>query len=112
MPCLQNLTTPARSRIATARHPQRKLASYLCRAPFGRRKYAGYRIPARLFIISTLNRPLQDNDAVLFIDRKGRRYLKTLRAGRMITIRGEIAAEALFGLDDGSRVRLSSGENF
>jgi tRNA (adenine57-N1/adenine58-N1)-methyltransferase len=59
-----------------------------------------------------LNRPLQENDAVLFIDRKGRRYLKTLRAGRMITIRGEIAAEALFGLDDGSRVRLSSGENF
>ena len=30
----------------------------------------------------------------------------------MITIRGDIAAEALFGLDDGSRVRLSSGENF
>ena len=55
---------------------------------------------------------LQENDAVLFIDRKGRRYLKMLRPGQKITIRGEITSEALYGLDDGSRVKLSGGENF
>jgi tRNA (adenine57-N1/adenine58-N1)-methyltransferase len=59
-----------------------------------------------------LNRPLKENDAVLFIDRKGRRYLKILRAGQKLLIRGDIAAEALFGLDEGSRVKLSGGETF
>lgn len=55
---------------------------------------------------------LRENDAVLFIDRKGRRYLKRLRRGRKITIRGEVAAEALFGVEEGSRIRFSSGESF
>jgi tRNA (adenine57-N1/adenine58-N1)-methyltransferase len=59
-----------------------------------------------------LNRPLQENDPVIFIDRKGRRYLKILERGRKITIRGEIRAEDLWGLDEGSRVKLSSGEPF
>jgi tRNA (adenine57-N1/adenine58-N1)-methyltransferase catalytic subunit len=59
-----------------------------------------------------LNRPLKQNDPVLFIDRKGRRYLKILEPGRKILIRGEIRAEELWGLDEGSRVKLSSGEPF
>jgi tRNA (adenine57-N1/adenine58-N1)-methyltransferase catalytic subunit len=59
-----------------------------------------------------LNRPLKENDAVLFIDRKGRRYLKILRAGQKLLIRGDIAAEALFGMDEGSRVKFSGGETF
>jgi len=49
---------------------------------------------------------------VLFIDRKGRRYLKILERGRKITIRGEIRADELWGRDEGSRVKLSSGEPF
>ena len=49
---------------------------------------------------------------MLFIDRKGRRYLKILERGRKITIRGEIRADELWGLDEGSRVKLSSGEPF
>lgn len=55
---------------------------------------------------------LQENDPVLFIDRKGRRYLKILRAGQKITIRGEIRTEELFGVEEGSRVKLSTGEHF
>jgi tRNA (adenine57-N1/adenine58-N1)-methyltransferase catalytic subunit len=59
-----------------------------------------------------LNRPLTEHDAVLFIDRKARRYLKLLRPGQKIIIRGEVRSEDLFGLDEGSRVKLSSGETF
>jgi tRNA (adenine57-N1/adenine58-N1)-methyltransferase len=59
-----------------------------------------------------LDSKLTENEAVLFIDRKGRRYLKRLRRGRSIEIRGEILADNIFGLDDGSRVKLSSGETF
>jgi len=59
-----------------------------------------------------LNPALKENDAVLFIDRKGRRYLKILARDRKITIRGEIATDQLWGLDEGSRVKLSTGETF
>ena len=55
---------------------------------------------------------MQENDPVLFIDRKGRRYLKILRAGQKIIIRGEIRPEELFGVEEGSRVKLSTGEHF
>ena len=55
---------------------------------------------------------LKENDAVLFIDRKRRRYLKRLRAGRKITIRGDILADDLFGVPEGSQVKFSSGETF
>jgi tRNA (adenine57-N1/adenine58-N1)-methyltransferase catalytic subunit len=55
---------------------------------------------------------LKENDAVLFIDRKGRRYLKVLRRGIRISIRGDINADAIIGLDEGTRVKLSSGETF
>jgi tRNA (adenine57-N1/adenine58-N1)-methyltransferase catalytic subunit len=59
-----------------------------------------------------LNRPLTEHDAVLFIDRKARRYLKLLRPGHKIIIRGEIRSEELYGLEEGSHVKLSSGETF
>ena len=59
-----------------------------------------------------LKRILKEHDAVLFIDRKARRYLKLLRPGQKITIRGEIRSEELYGLEEGSRVKLSSGETF
>jgi len=59
-----------------------------------------------------LEAKLKINDAVLFIDRKGRRYLKRLQSGRKITIRGDIAADDLIGVDEGSRIKLSSGETF
>jgi tRNA (adenine57-N1/adenine58-N1)-methyltransferase len=59
-----------------------------------------------------LKQPLKENDPVLFIDRKGRRYLKILDRGRKIAIRGEIRAEELWGLEEGSRVKLSTGEHF
>jgi len=59
-----------------------------------------------------LNYLLKEHDAVLFIDRKARRYLKLLRPGQKIIIRGEIRTEELYGLEEGSRVKLSSGETF
>ncbi len=49
---------------------------------------------------------------MLFIDRKGRRYLKILRAGKRIEIRGQIDPESLFGLEEGSRVKSSAGESY
>ncbi len=55
---------------------------------------------------------LKENDAVLFIDRKARRYLKILRRGSKYLIRGEISAESLIGLIEGSRVKFSTGETF
>ena len=60
----------------------------------------------------TLDSCLKENDAVIFIDRKGRRYLKMLRAGKKILIRGELRAEELFGVEEGSRVKFSTGEAF
>jgi len=59
-----------------------------------------------------LDSRLTQREAVLFIDRKGRRYLKRLTAGKKITIRGEILADDLFGIEEGSRVKFSSGEFF
>jgi tRNA (adenine57-N1/adenine58-N1)-methyltransferase catalytic subunit len=59
-----------------------------------------------------LDPTLKPNDPVLFIDRKRRRYLKRLRPGRKITIRGDILADELFGMLEGSRVKFSSGETF
>jgi tRNA (adenine57-N1/adenine58-N1)-methyltransferase len=66
----------------------------------------------RLSVNQTLKHLLKENDAVLFIDRKGRRYLKILRRGQKITIRGETQPESLYGLPEGSRVKLSTGETF
>src|SRR5271154_6555293 len=62
--------------------------------------------------LSILDSHLKENDAVIFIDRKGRRYMKMLRAGKKLLIRGELRADDLFGLDEGSRVKFSTGETF
>jgi tRNA (adenine57-N1/adenine58-N1)-methyltransferase catalytic subunit len=59
-----------------------------------------------------LNHPFKENDPALFIDRKGRRYLKILRRGAKLEIRGSMFAETLWGLDEGSRVKFSSGESY
>ena len=50
------------------------------------------------------------NDAALFIDRKGRRYLKILRPGVKLLIRGELMADEVVGVEEGSRVKFSTGE--
>jgi len=59
-----------------------------------------------------LDHLLKENDAVLFIDRKGRRYLKILRRGKKLEIRGELAPESVYGLAEGSRVKFSTGEKY
>src|SRR6185295_8676221 len=54
---------------------------------------------------------LRDGDAVLFIDRKAWEYLRTLRRGRPIHVRGAaMPADALIGLLEGSVVRSPAGE--
>jgi tRNA (adenine57-N1/adenine58-N1)-methyltransferase len=55
---------------------------------------------------------LKPNDAVIFIDRKGRRYLKVLKPGQKLLIRGELRADSLIGIEEGSRVKFSGGETF
>lgn len=53
----------------------------------------------------------RDGDAILFIDRKQRQYLRTLRVGKRVNVRGAaFAAEDLIGRDEGSVVRSSTGE--
>ena len=52
------------------------------------------------------------NDPVLFIDRKARSYLKLLRPGTRLSIRGEIGSDDIIGLEEGSRVKFSTGETF
>jgi tRNA (adenine57-N1/adenine58-N1)-methyltransferase len=54
---------------------------------------------------------LRDGDAVLFIDRKERQYLRTLRAGRPVTVRGAaFPADALIGQSEGLIVTTPGGE--
>lgn len=55
---------------------------------------------------------LKANDAVIFIDRKGRRYMKVLTPGKKLLIRGELMADSLVGVEEGSRVKFSTGEAF
>ncbi len=59
-----------------------------------------------------MSNPFKENEPALFIDRKGRRYLKTLERGRKLLIRGELLADEVWGLEEGSRVRFSKGEYF
>jgi tRNA (adenine57-N1/adenine58-N1)-methyltransferase catalytic subunit len=55
---------------------------------------------------------LKADDAVIFIDRKGRRYLKILTPGRKLLIRGELLADEVIGVEEGSRVKFSTGEAY
>ncbi len=52
------------------------------------------------------------NDAALLIDRKGRRYLKILRPGVKLLIRGELMADDIIGVEEGARVKFSTGEMY
>jgi tRNA (adenine57-N1/adenine58-N1)-methyltransferase len=59
-----------------------------------------------------LDSKFKPNDAALFIDRKGRRYLKILRPGVKLLIRGELMADDVIGIEEGSRVKFSSNEMY
>jgi tRNA (adenine57-N1/adenine58-N1)-methyltransferase len=65
-----------------------------------------------VYPLNTLDSHLKPDDAVILIDRKGRRYLKMLQPGRKLLIRGELMADALIGVEEGSRVKFSTGETF
>ena len=54
---------------------------------------------------------LRDREAILLVDRKERTYLRTLRAGRRLAVRGApIECDTLIGLPEGSTVESPSGE--
>jgi tRNA (adenine57-N1/adenine58-N1)-methyltransferase catalytic subunit len=54
---------------------------------------------------------LRDRDPVLLVDRKERTYLRILRGGRRIAVRGApLECDALIGLPEGSTVESASGE--
>jgi tRNA (adenine57-N1/adenine58-N1)-methyltransferase catalytic subunit len=56
---------------------------------------------------------LREGDAVLLVDRKQREYLRTLRAGKTISVRGRgFPADALIGRPEGSVVTTPAGERF
>ncbi len=62
--------------------------------------------------VSLLDPKFKANDPVLFVDRKSRRYLKILRPGHKLLIRGEILADEIIGVEEGSRIKFSQGEWF
>jgi tRNA (adenine57-N1/adenine58-N1)-methyltransferase len=54
---------------------------------------------------------LRDQEPVVFIDRKERIYLRVLRRGRSVSVRGTpLACDGLIGLPEGSTVETTSGE--
>jgi tRNA (adenine57-N1/adenine58-N1)-methyltransferase len=54
---------------------------------------------------------LGDRDPVVFVDRKERTYLRILRRGRRIAVRGApLECDALIGLPEGSTVESPAGE--
>ena len=54
---------------------------------------------------------LRDRDAVIFVDRKDRLYLRTLRSGGRVSIRGApLPCDELIGLPEGSTVTTPAGE--
>lgn len=56
---------------------------------------------------------LRAGESVLFIDSKDREYLKTLRAGGRVSLRGgTIPADELIGTPEGRMVRNPQGEDF
>ena len=54
---------------------------------------------------------LRDQEAIVLLDRKERTYLRVLRHGRSISVRGApLSCDALIGLAEGSTVETSGGE--
>jgi tRNA (adenine57-N1/adenine58-N1)-methyltransferase len=69
--------------------------------------------PSAVDDTTTPHAALRAGESVLFIDRKEREYLRTLRAGAQIHIRsGNIAADDLIGGPEGRTVQNSGGEPF
>ncbi len=61
--------------------------------------------------MSTAPGALRDGDAVIFFDRKDRTYLRVLRAGGRISVRGmPLACDELIGRAEGSAVETAGGE--
>ena len=57
--------------------------------------------------------PLRDGESVFFVDSRGRKYLKQLRAGHRITIRGSVVrTDDLIGLPEGSLSDPEQQERF
>jgi tRNA (adenine57-N1/adenine58-N1)-methyltransferase catalytic subunit len=56
---------------------------------------------------------LRDGESVLFIDSKERQYMKTLRAGGRVSLRGGfVPADEIIGTHEGRMVRSPKGEDF
>ena len=56
---------------------------------------------------------LRDGESVLFIDSKEREYLRTLRAGGRVSLRGgQLPADDLIGTPEGRMVQTAKGEDF
>jgi len=61
----------------------------------------------------TIRGPLLENEAIIFLDRKEREYLRKLNRGAKISIRGgRIPVDDLIGMEEGSTVRSSMNESF
>jgi tRNA (adenine57-N1/adenine58-N1)-methyltransferase len=57
--------------------------------------------------------PLRDGDAVLLVDRKRRTYMRTLRAGGRLAVRGRpIPCDDVIGLDEGVTIPADRGERY
>jgi tRNA (adenine57-N1/adenine58-N1)-methyltransferase len=57
--------------------------------------------------------PLADKDPIMLVDSRGRRYIKRLRAGHRITIRGTvIVCDDLIGTDEGALTGANEKERF
>jgi len=57
--------------------------------------------------------PLREGEAVIFLDRKEREYLRRLERGKKISIRdGKIAVEEVIGREEGAIIRSSMNEPF
>ncbi|MBI2985195.1 MAG: tRNA (adenine-N1)-methyltransferase [Deltaproteobacteria bacterium] len=57
--------------------------------------------------------PLREDEAVIFLDRKEREYLRRLERGKKISIRdGKIAVEEVIGQEEGVIIRSSMNEPF
>jgi tRNA (adenine57-N1/adenine58-N1)-methyltransferase len=55
--------------------------------------------------------PLRDREPIVLVDRKERTYLRVLRQGGRISIRGSVlAADGLIGLPEGTTVETAGGE--
>jgi tRNA (adenine57-N1/adenine58-N1)-methyltransferase len=56
---------------------------------------------------------LRDGDAVLLVDRKRRTYMRTLRAGGRLSVRGRpIPCDDVIGLDEGVTIPADRGERY